>query len=318
MMQKVTFHDYKPHTQSFYDAVIDGLSRRQKCIPPKFFYDEQGSRLFDCICQQPEYYPPVVECRMLASLAGEIASLTGTGRVLIEPGVGSATKVRLLMEALQPSAFVAIDISFAYLRSVIEKLSHEYDWLSLHALHADFTCALPLPQEAQTGRRLLFFPGSSVGNFEPKEAAMFLKLIRDTVDDDGMLLIGVDTKKEESVLNAAYNDSAGITAMFNFNLLHRMQRELDADLDPGAFDHHAFYNSQAGRIEMHLRSRVPQQLQINGYRFHMDHGETIHTENSYKYTPAEFLELAHACRFTCVRHWIDYDGLFAIYLLGAC
>jgi dimethylhistidine N-methyltransferase len=317
-MQKVTFNDHRPETLSFHDAVIDGLSREQKSIPPKFFYDERGSKLFDRICEQPEYYLPTVERRMLSRLANEIASLTGVGDTLIEPGAGSATKVRLILDALRPSAFVPMDISFDYLRSVATELAQQYHWLSVHAVHVDFTHSLPVPEEVPPGRRLVFFPGSSLGNFAPHEAGGFLNLIRDTVGDDGMLLIGVDTKKKESLLNAAYNDAAGVTAQFNFNLLHRMRHELGAELNLDAFEHRAFYNAQAGRIEMHLVSRVSQKMQINGYNFHFDQGESLHTENSYKYAPEEFLELAFDSRFTSVRHWVDSEGLFAIYLLKAC
>lgn len=316
-MQKVTFHDHKPATLSFYDAVIDGLSRKRKSIPPKFFYDEWGSKLFDRICEQPEYYPPTVECRMLSRLAHEIAALTGCGRILIEPGAGSAAKVRLILDALQPAAFVPMDISFDYLKSVATELVRDYPWLPVHAACVDFTHSLPIPEAAPAGQRLLFFPGSSLGNFDRNEAGGFLDLVRDTVCDEGMLLIGVDTKKSESRLNAAYNDAAGVTAQFNLNLLYRMRQELDADLDPDAFEHRAFYNAQAGRVEMHLVSRVTQKLRINGHSFDIGEGESLHTENSYKYTPEEFLALASSCRFTPVRHWVDDEGLFAIYLLEA-
>ncbi len=317
MMQNVTFHDHKPTTLSFHDAVIDGLSRERKAIPPKFFYDERGSKLFDRICEQPEYYPPSVERRMLARLADEIASLTGAERILIEPGAGSAAKVRLMLDALRPAAFVPMDISFDYLKSVASDLAREYPWLPVHAACVDFTHSLPIPEQIPQGRRLLFFPGSSLGNFDRDEAGDFLDLVRDTVSDNGMLLIGVDTKKSESLLNAAYNDAAGVTAEFNINLLHRMRQELEADLDPGAFDHRAFYNTRAGRIEMHLISRAKQQLRINGNCFHFEEGESLHTENSYKYTSREFLTLASESRFNPVRHWVDEDGLFAIYLLEA-
>jgi len=314
-MQQVTFHDYKPVTSSFYDAVIEGLSREQKSIPPKFFYDERGSKLFDKICEQPEYYPPTVETRMLSSLASEIASLTGGGRILIEPGAGSAAKVRLIVDALQPSAFVPMDISFNYLKSVATELAGEYPWLPVHAACVDYTHSLPIPEVVPAGPRLLFFPGSSLGNFNRDEAEEFLSLVSDTVGDDGMLLIGVDTKKSESQLNAAYNDAAGVTAQFNLNLLHRMRRELNANIDLDAFKHRAFYNAEAGRIEMHLVSQTRQELRIDGHSFCIGEGESLHTENSYKYTPSEFLSLASRSRFTPVRYWEDDKGLFAIYLL---
>ena len=308
-MDNVTFHDHKPEALSLHDAVVDGLSRKDKSIPPKFFYDERGSELFESICRQPEYYPPNVERHMLSQLAEEIASLTGTGRILVEPGVGSAGKVRLLLDVLRPAAFVPMDISFDYLKNVMKVLAGEYPWLPIHA-------ALPIPAETPSGPRLLFFPGSSLGNFHRKEAGDFLGMVHDMLGSDGMLLIGVDTKKSESLLHAAYNDAAGVTAEFNLNLLHRMRRELNADLDPKVFEHKAFYNGDAGRIEMHLVSTRPQKLRVNGHCFDLEAGESIHTENSYKYTPDEFLSLAKGSGFSEVRHWVDENGLFAIYLLS--
>jgi len=314
-MDNITFHDHKPEALSLYAAVVDGLSREDKSIPPKFFYDKRGSELFECICRQPEYYPPNVEQRMLSQLADEIASLTGTGRILVEPGVGSATKVRLLLDVLRPAAFVPMDISFDYLKNVMKMLAVEYPWLPIHAACVDFTHSLPIPEETPSGPRLLFFPGSSLGNFHQEEAGDFLKIVHDMLGRDGMLLIGVDTKKSESLLHAAYNDAAGVTAEFNLNLLHRMRRELNAELDPKVFEHKAFYNDEAGRIEMHLVSKRPQKLRVNGHCFDFEAGESIHTENSYKYSPDEFLSLASGSGFAEVRHWVDDNGLFAIYLL---
>jgi dimethylhistidine N-methyltransferase len=266
MMEKITFHDHKPRGLSLYDAVIKGLSKSDKSIPPKFFYDQRGSELFDRICEQPEYYLPAVECGMLSNLAQEIATLTGKGRVLIEPGAGSASKVRLLLDALRPSAFVPMDISCDYLKSSAVSLATEYTWLPIHAVCVDFTHSLPIPSEVPNGPRLLFFPGSSLGNFSPSEAGEFLCLVRDTVGNEGMILIGVDTKKSERVLNAAYNDAAGLTADFNLNLLQRMKRELDAEVDPDVFQHLAFYNSDKGCIEMHLVSTQEQTLRLNDHR----------------------------------------------------
>lgn len=317
-MENVTFHNHKPTTFSFRDAVIDGLSRKRKSIPPKFFYDERGSKLFDRICEQPEYYPPLVERRMLSGLAEEIVSLTGAGRVLIEPGSGNTEKVRFILDALQPVAFVPMDISFDYLKSAATDFAEEFPWLPVHAVCVDFTHSLPIPDIVPNGPRLLFFPGSSLGNFNRIEAKNFLDLVRDTVKDDGMLLIGVDTKKSASLLNAAYNDAAGITAEFNLNLVHRMRRELNMECDPEAFEHRAFYNSTAGRIEMHLVSRQQQTLRFNGHRFDLEAGESLHTENSYKYTSEEFISMASNSGFREIRHWVDCDGLFAIYLLQAC
>ncbi|MGD9169902.1 MAG: L-histidine N(alpha)-methyltransferase [Candidatus Thiodiazotropha sp.] len=317
MMERITFHDHKPRALSLYDAVVRGLSKSDKSIPPKFFYDQRGSELFDRICEQPEYYLPTVECRMLSSLAQEIAALTGKGRVLIEPGAGSASKVRLLLDALRPSAFVPMDISFDYLKSSARSLAAEYPWLPIHAACVDFTHSLPIPSDVPRGPRLLFFPGSSLGNFNPSEAGEFLRLVHDTVGGEGMMLIGVDTKKSERVLNAAYNDAAGLTADFNLNLLQRMQQELDAEVDPDVFRHFAFYNSDKGRIEMHLVSTQEQTLRLNDHRFVFKEGETLHTENSYKYTPTEFINMVSDNGFKEVRHWVDDDGLFAVYLVVA-
>ncbi|MCG8058735.1 MAG: L-histidine N(alpha)-methyltransferase [Candidatus Thiodiazotropha endolucinida] len=316
MMENVTFHDHKPQALSLYDAVVAGLSKSDKSIPPKFFYDQRGSELFDRICEQSEYYLPTVERRMLSSLAEEIANLTGTGRVLIEPGAGNAAKVRLLLDALRPSAFVPMDISFDYLKSSARALAVEYPWLPIHAACVDFTHSLPIPREVPNGHRLLFFPGSSLGNFSPSEAGGFLRLVHDTVGSGGMMLIGVDTKKSERVLNAAYNDAAGLTADFNLNLLQRMQQELDTDIDPEVFEHLAFYNDEEGRIEMHLVSTEEQTLRLNGHRFEFKKGETLHTENSYKYSPTEFINLVTENGFNEVRHWVDDDGLFAVYLVA--
>jgi dimethylhistidine N-methyltransferase len=315
-MDKVTFHNHKPRTLSLYDAVVSGLSKSDKSLPPKFFYDQRGSELFDRICEQPEYYLPTVERRMLSTLAGEITALTGRGRVVIEPGAGSASKVRLLLDNLQPSAFVPMDISFDYLKSSAMMLAQEYPWLPIHAACVDFTHSLPIPSEVPKGPRLLFFPGSSLGNFTPGEARDFLRLVHDTVGSGGMMLIGVDTKKSEHVLNAAYNDAAGLTADFNLNLLQRMQQELNADIDLDVFEHLAFYNDEEGRIEMHLMSTQQQTLRLNGHRFEFKKGETLHTENSYKYSPSEFIDLVTENGFTEVRHWVDEDGLFAIYLVA--
>jgi dimethylhistidine N-methyltransferase len=252
---------------------------------------------------------------MLSELAEEIAALTGRGRVVIEPGAGSAGKVRLLLDALRPSAFVPMDISFGYLKSSAMSLAREYPWLPIHAACVDFTHSIPVPDEVPQGPRLLFFPGSSLGNFDPHEAGRFLRMVQRTVGEGGMLLIGVDTKKSEHLLNAAYNDAAGLTADFNLNLLQRMQQELGAEFNPDDFEHLAFYNGEEGRVEMHLVSTQRQTLHLNGHRFEFKKGETLHTENSYKYSPVEFIDLVTESGFQEVSHWVDDEGLFAIYLV---
>lgn len=317
MAKAVILHDFKPKALSLHDAVVAGFSKKQKSIPPKFFYNERGSLLFERICEQPEYYPPTIERRMLLDSALEIAALAGQGRVIIEPGAGSAAKVRLLLNALRPTAFVPMDISFNYLKTAAATLVEEYPGLTVHAVCADFTHSIPIPAEIPKGPRLFFFPGSSIGNFDGDEATHFLTNIRRALGDDGLLLIGVDTKKDEAILNAAYNDKAGVTAEFNLNLLHRIRDDLGMDCDPTRFTHNAFYNSTAGRIEMHLMSNAQQSLRLNGYRFELNAGESLHTENSYKYTTEDFLQLAAKSSLRSVRYWIDKEEMFSIYLLAA-
>jgi dimethylhistidine N-methyltransferase len=314
---QVTFHDHKPRELSFLDAVIDGLSQDRKTIPPKFFYDERGSQLFDAICKQPEYYLPKVERELLRNCIDEIAQLCGSGRVIIEPGAGRLIKIRLLLDKLQPSAFVPMDISGQFLKSSMQELALDYPLLSIHAACVDFTHSMPVPESVPDVPRLVFFPGSSLGNFHHGEAVAFLRMVHETLDTNGMLLIGVDTKKPTPILHAAYNDEAGVTAQFNLNLLRRINNELDADIDTENFDHHAYYNSELGRIEMHLVSRQQQQIRIDDHKFAFSRGESVHTECSYKYTPDEFLSLAAEAGLSEVKHWLAKDRLFCVYLLEA-
>lgn len=316
-MRQTTFHDHKPRELSFHEAVVDGLSQPRKSLPPKFFYDERGSRLFDEICRQPEYYLPDAERELLLGCIDEVARLCGTGRVVIEPGAGRLIKIRLLLDALRPGAFVPMDISAQFLKSSMQELAKDYPWLNIHAACVDFTHSMPIPEPVPDAPRLVFFPGSSLGNFHRDEAVAFLRMVRDTLGEDGLLLIGVDTKKPAPVLHAAYNDGAGVTARFNRNLLRRMVSELDADLDPDSFAHHAYYNREYGRIEMHLVSRREQQIRINGHRFRFSRGETVHTECSYKYRPAEFLSLATRAGLSLQRYWLAKNELFCVYLLQA-
>ncbi|MCW8906919.1 MAG: L-histidine N(alpha)-methyltransferase [Sedimenticola sp.] len=315
MAPGITFHDHKPAGLSLRRAVIDGLSAEPKAIPPKFFYDQRGSALFSTLCQQPEYYPPEIEQKMLSELSGEIARLAGGGRMVFEPGAGALTKIRLLLEPLQPAAYVPMDISGEYLRTAASDLARAFPWLPVHATCVDFTHSLPIPDPAPAGPRLAFFPGSSIGNFDPQAAVGFLQLVARQLGPKGLLLIGVDTKKDPRVLHAAYNDRAGITAAFNLNLLRRMRDELGLECDPDQFEHRAFYNPGPGRIEMHLVSRRSQTLRMNGYRFEFSEGESVHTENSYKYTPQEFISLAADAGLELQEYWLGEGSLFALYLL---
>lgn len=311
----ITFHDLHPGADDLAADVVAGFSRPQKSIPPKYFYDAEGSRLFDAITELPEYYPTRTETAMLRKYADAIAQKAGTGHLLVEPGSGSCGKARILFEGLQPCAYVPMDISGDHLRVAAEAVAAEYPWLEVHAACTDFTRLMTLPPGSPEGRRLAFFPGSSIGNFDPARAVDFLRLIAGMVGPGGQLLIGVDLKKETQILEAAYNDAQGITAAFNLNLLTRINRELGADFDLSQWRHRAFYNAAEGRIEMHLVSRVAQQVSLAGHTFDFAEGETIHTENSYKYSVAEFRDLAARAGFTTDTVWTDDDKLFSLHLL---
>lgn len=311
----VRFFDGQPDNDDFLEDVLSGLSSEPKSIPPKYFYDRRGSELFDEICTLPEYYPTRTEVALLEDYAREIATLTGPGSVLVEIGSGASKKVRLLLQALRPCAYVGVDISKDFLLASTRRLAVDYPWLAVHAVCADFSQGFELPRSRTEGRKLAFFPGSSIGNFEPEDAEAFLKILGKHLGPDSALLIGVDLKKDSTILQAAYNDAAGVTAAFNLNLLTRIKRELQSDLDVNAFGHRAFYNSDAGRVEMHLVSLREQRLRVAGQRFPFADGETIHSENSYKYTVEEFQALASRAGYRCERVWTDEQDYFGIHYL---
>jgi dimethylhistidine N-methyltransferase len=313
----ISLHDLRPPTLDFAQAMLAGLAASPKAIAPKYFYDARGSALFEEICGQPEYYLPDAEREIFAAHGVEIAAALGDGVVLLEPGAGSAIKIRWLLEHLRPGTYVPIDISHEHLKRAVAQLADDYPWLRIDAAVADYTYSLPIPEFVPEGPRAAFFPGSSLGNFEPADAAVFLRLVRATVGRHGHLLIGVDRKKDGLVLDAAYNDAAGVTARFNLNLLRRANSELGADFDLDAFSHRAFYNAGFGRIEMHLVSQRPQAVRINGKAFRFAAGESVHTENSYKYSPAAFTALAGRAGFRCRAQWTDAREYFGVYLLAA-
>jgi dimethylhistidine N-methyltransferase len=316
--------DRAPRHQStaFSRDVHAGLSAAVKTLPAKYFYDRTGSDLFEQICRLPEYYPTRTEKKILRQHAREIAAIVGPDVVVVEFGAGAAEKVRLLLEALQrPAGYLPIDISGPHLSAAVAPLQRAYPDVVMRVVAGDFTQALPLPAPLPQARaRIGFFPGSTIGNFTPEEALEFLHnaaaMLRTGGSSGAGLLIGVDLVKDPAILHAAYNDSAGVTAAFNLNLLQRINRELNGDFDLDAFDHYAFYNPTQQRIEMHLVSRVAQTVQVCDRRYAFAAGESIHTENSCKYTPARFRMLAEKAGFRPAAMWTDEDSLFSLHWLA--
>jgi L-histidine Nalpha-methyltransferase len=293
---------------------LEGLHKRHKQLPCKYFYDEEGSRLFDLICELPEYYPTRTEMKLLRNHAHEMAALIGEDVELIEFGAGSLQKIGTLLEAMPKlRGYTPIDISGDYLRAMAAKLGRTFPSLAIHPVVGDFTKAISLAPGAH--RRVGFFPGSTIGNFDPLEARAFLHRAAKMLKGGG-LLIGVDLVKDPAILHAAYNDAAGVTERFNKNLLVRANRELDADFDPDAFAHYAFYEPRASRIEMHLLSLERQHVTVAGETIAFADGETVHTENSYKYTVERFRALATDAGFTPRAFWCDPDRLFSLHWLA--
>lgn len=307
------FRDYRPSTEDFYSAIIDGLSKEPKQLSPKWFYDETGSRLFDEICHQPEYYIPDAEREIFETYAEEIIECLGEDCLIIEPGAGSSEKIRFFLNRMKPAMYLPMDISADYLQSSAERLSDEYRELDIYALCLDHTKPYELPKSIPTENRVFFYPGSSLGNLDKPDALKFLYDMRLKAGKQGGLLIGIDTKKHKSILDNAYNDAAGITASFNLNILKRIQHELDTNLEPDTFQHTAFYNESAGRIEMHLSSSVKQQISISDHDFVFNGGETIHTESSYKYSTQEFIQIASQTGWRSNKVWSDTKNLFSVH-----
>lgn len=311
----VQFYDEHCDRGSLYAEAVRGLRARPKAIPPKFFYDRRGSELFEAICRLPEYYLTRTEFSILRAHARDIADLTGPGAVLVELGSGAADKVRLLLDALRPAAYLGIDISKEFLLQATRGLARDYPWLPVHAACADFCQPLTLSYPPPGQKKLAFFPGSSIGNFHPHEAATFMTGLKSILEPGDGFVIGVDLKKDPRVLHAAYNDAEGITAQFNLNLLERMRRELGAMVDVTAFAHEARYNADAGRIEMYLVSRRAQELRIGNEAFTFAADEALHTENSYKYGAEEFQALAREAGYQAQAMWTDADDLFSVHYL---
>jgi len=311
--------DLSPSVAELRASVWAGLAQTRKSLQAKFFYDAEGSRLFEEICATPEYYPTRTERKLLLDIAPEISSLAGPRRAVVEFGSGSGIKTRTLLDCLQdPVAYVPVEISRAALVEAVSELAVDYPKLQIVPVCADYTKPFALPNFAgEADGWLGFFPGSTIGNFTPPQAAQFLTQVRRMLGRGNQMLVGVDLRKDTAILNAAYNDAAGVTAKFNLNQLARINRELEGDFDLAQFEHRAFYDEEQGRIEMHLVSRRRQRVSISGRVFDFEEGETIHTENSYKYDIERFRSLAVSTGWSHRSVWTDADRLFSIHLLGS-
>ncbi len=314
---RLFFHDRPRPPADLRGEILAGLRERPRRIAPKFFYDARGAGLFDRITEQPEYYLTRTERELFQRHHADMAAAAGRGRTLIEPGSGSSEKVELLLDSLRPRAYVPLEITESHLQRAAEHLVERYPWLHVHAVCADYSHGLDLPAELPADARLLFFPGSTIGNFEPPAARRFLGYLRQACGDDGALLIGVDLRKDPAVLNAAYNDAAAVTAAFNLNVLTHINRVADGNFDPALFLHRAFFNDRQGRVEMHLESLARQRVTVAGEVFEIGAGEMIHTENSYKYRLSEFQDLAEAAGFQPRHTWCDERQWFSVHLLDA-
>ena len=312
-----TANNAAPKVGGAHAEILLGLTARQKHISPKHFYDERGSRLFDQICQLPEYYLTRTEMQLMDSHFGEVASLVGPRAAIIEFGAGSNVKVRKLLDHLtEPAAYVPVDISGDYLLKQAASLAHDYPNVHVQPVFADFTQPFELPQHpVMPERNLVFFPGSTIGNFTPEQAQELLEVMRLEARSGGALLIGVDLRKNPALLHAAYNDSQGVTAEFNLNVLRRLNTELNGNFNLANFFHQAIYDETHGRIEMRLVSRKAQAVLLAGQEISFEAGEFIITEYSYKYSLDGFSALARSAGWEPERIWIDDDRLFSMHYL---
>jgi dimethylhistidine N-methyltransferase len=305
----------RPQDSEFARDVIAGLSAKPKWLWAKYFYDDQGSALFEQITALPEYYPTRTELGILDERAAEIARFIPTGAALIEFGSGSTVKARIVLRAAAVAAYVPVDISAGFLNSEAAHLRRDLPHLRILPVAADFTKPFALPAAIHGRPRVGFFPGSTIGNFEPSQASEFLRHAARLLGAGAHFIVGVDLVKDEAVLHAAYNDAAGVTAAFNLNLLRRINNELGADFNLDRFQHKAFFNRAQHRIEMHLESRVAQNVLLCDRVIAFDKGETIHTESSYKYTVESFQALAAQAGWSPAAVWTDAKGYFSLHAL---
>lgn len=322
MSNKISLTDLAPASDDFLAETLSGLRSKPATLPCKYFYDQRGAGLFEQICELPEYYPTRTEISILRDHLQEIAQAIGPQARIVEYGSGAGEKIRLLLNNLeQPSAYTPIDISREQLISSANVLQQDFPQLEVLPVCADYASELSLPSpKNEFDRTVVFFPGSTIGNFDPEEALAFLKRFHQLCmqgDEPGMLLIGYDLKKDQATLEAAYNDSQGITAEFNLNLLHRINNELDGQFEIDNWQHEARWNEKNGAVEMHLVSQTTQTARVNGDTFRFEAGQSIHTENSFKYSSPEFKALAEQAGFNRLKHWHDPKQHFQVALYQA-
>jgi dimethylhistidine N-methyltransferase len=303
--------------EAFRAEALAGLSNQQKSVPPRWLYDRRGSELFEEITRLEEYYPTRTETAILMRDADEMGALCGEDVVLLEYGAGAGLKSEILLDGLTPRMYVPIDIAEEFLDQTVARIRHQYPWLAVRPVVADFTSRFDLPLDVAEDRRVAFFPGSTIGNLDRREAAALLRRMRRNVGADGKAIVGVDLRKPIETLIPAYDDAKGVTAEFNLNLLARLNRELDANFQLDRFAHEARWNEEESAIEMHLVSLRTQLVTVAGRRFAFEAGETIHTESSRKYEPAGFTDVAQRCGWRTAKIWTDPAALLAFFGLEA-
>lgn len=314
--QALKFYDDQPVADDMQTEVIRGLRDTQKTLPAKYFYDERGSELFEEITRLPEYYLTRTEISLLEKHAPQIAELLEDDVWLLEYGSGASRKIRILLQSIRPDCYVPMDISKDFLLASADRLQTDYPWLNVYAACVDYSQPVTLPEDMNTStQKFGFFPGSSIGNFSPEEALDFLSSVRTTLGNNGAMLIGVDLQKDTDTLEAAYNDAQGVTADFNLNILHHLNETLDAGFQTERFRHQAHYNTEEHRIEMHLISNMDQVVRVGSEHIGFKAEESIHTENSYKYSQERFAELASKSGFRIQHFWTDENQHFGLFFL---
>lgn len=316
-LKEYDFFTFSEHKNNIEQEVLSSLSLPQKKLDPKFFYNDRGSHLYEEITKTTDYYPTATENEILRTHALAIAAVAPRKATVIEPGAGSCRKIEYLLGALRPDVYMPIDVSSTALEAACARLAAKYVWLDCVGVVGDFNHIESIAELLPKRRSLVFFPGSTIGNMEPSAAVQFLSKLRKIIGNDGGILIGADTVKDEKVLNLAYNDRQGITAEFNKNILLSLNESIGTEFSPENFEHRAFFNKYQSRIEMHLESKYNQMVWVAGEPIFFERGETIHTENSYKYTEELFCKVAAKAGLRCANTWTDQRRYFSLYYLRA-